>query len=293
VKESQLLNGHQNQGRAARKRQKKSASLVQSSTKALGTATINVYLWHPDSETLANDFRIRTKDSKESNIKRILALFGITSANLFTQDDGSLVPNVRWVKDGSTLAVAPSLEEYAPYRFTFYAGEEIPGIAEPLQGQALWTKYSESERWYHIGALTRDFPETCKYMRITEPYLSTKRNVEAVRNAAAMQLETNYAQEASKEKIYRNWGVHFALFFPESLRPPVAMGQYRADAKMLALLAILAKAMPGQNRLVKEILVDLEGADGCYGVVNETWVIKAMDLIYRNAGLVVGSGILV
>jgi hypothetical protein len=197
------------------------------------------------------------------------------------------------VKDDSTLVVASSLEECAPYRFLFYADEELPGIVEPLEGQALWTRYTESKRWYHIGALARDFPETRNYMRITKPYLTTKRNVEAVRNATAMQLETNYAREASKEKIYRNWGVHFALFFPESLRPPVALAQYGADAKMLALLAILAKATPGQNRLVKQILVDLEGTDGCYGVVNETWVIKAIDRIYRNAGLVVGDGLLV
>jgi hypothetical protein len=191
------------------------------------------------------------------------------------------------------LVVASSLEEFAPYRFLFYAGEELPNIAEPLQGQELWTKYSEPDKCFHIGTLARDFPETRNYLRITEPYLTTKGNVKAVRNAPAMHLETNYAREASKEKIYRSWGVHFALFFPESLRPPVAMGQYRADAKMLALLAILAKAMPGQNRLVKEILVDLEGADGCYGVVNETWVIKAIDRIYRNAGLVVVDGLLV
>jgi hypothetical protein len=300
-------NGHQNQGRAADKRtldraqaaherHKKSTSRVRSGIRAPDAATINIHLWHPDSGTLVNDFRIRTKESKESNVKRILAPFGMTSANLFFQDNDSMVTNIRSVKDGQTLVVASSPVEdrslCARYRFIFYAGEELPGIAEPLEGQELWTRYAESKRRDHIGSLARDNPETRNYLRITEPYLVTKRNVDAVRNATAMQLETNYTPDASKEKIYHNWGVHFALFFPHSMRSPVALGQYEADEKILALLAILAKATPGQSRIVKEILVDLKGTDGCLGEVKEIWVIKAIDLIYRNAKLIVGDGLL-
>jgi hypothetical protein len=300
-------NGHYDQGRAAdertldraqvaHKRYQERNSRVRSGIRAPGATTINIHLWHRDTETLVNDFKIRTKESKEANVKRILAQFGISSANLFFQDNDSMVTNIRSVKDGQTLVVASSpVEDYrpcAPHHFIFYAGEELPGIAEPLEGQALWTRYTESKRRNHIGSLARDNPETRNYLRITEPYLITKRNVDAVCNATAIQLETNYMPDASKAKIYRNWGVHFALFFPQSIQPPVALGQYEADEKMLALLAILAKATPGQSRIVKEILVDLKENDGCFGEVKEIWVIKAIDLIYRNSRLIVGDGLL-
>jgi hypothetical protein len=284
------------QAQAAHKRHQERNSCVRSGTRAPGATTINIHLWHRDTETLVNDFKIRTKESKEANVKRILAQFGISSANLFFQDNDSMVTNIRSVKDGQTLVVATSpVEDYrpcAPHRFVFYAGEELPGIAEPLEGQELWTRYTESKRRDHIGSLARDNPETRNYLRITEPYLITKRNIDAVRNVTAMQLETNYTPDASKDKIYRNWGVHFAVFFPQSMRPPVALGQYEAEEKMLALLAILAKATPGQSRIVKEILVDLKETDGCFGEVKEIWVIKAIDPIYRNARLIVGDGLL-
>jgi hypothetical protein len=141
-------NRHHDQGRAAdkraldraqaaHKRHQEHNSRVRSGIRAPGATTINIHLWHRDTEILVNDFKIRTKESKESNVKRILAQFGITSANLFFQDNDSIVTNIRSVQDGQTLVVAPSpVEGYrpcAPHRFIFYAGEELPGIAEPLE----------------------------------------------------------------------------------------------------------------------------------------------------------------
>jgi hypothetical protein len=270
---------------------RKRTSPVRSGKKSPVASTINIKLWHADSDTFIKDFEIRTKDSKESNRNRILAEFEITDAILFTDDGKSKEPNLRSVTDGQTIIVYSSglsLQERslppAPLRYIRYCGEEIPDV-DPQEGQRLWAKFTEVKRRDHIGSLARRDPKTRNCLRITEGYTDTKKRVDAAREATAMQLETNYTPRASKKKIYIHWGVHFTMFSPNNLKPPVD------DVKMLALLAILAQATPGQSRIVKKILVDLEEKDGRSRVLNEGWVLKAIELIYREAGLFYGDSL--
>jgi hypothetical protein len=270
---------------------RKHTSPVRSGKTSPIASTIKIQLWHADSNNFVKDFEIRTKDSKESNRNRILAQFDITYAFLFTEDAKCEEPNLRSVTDGQTIIVYSSglsLQERrlprAPLHFTRYCGEEIPDV-DPQEGQRLWAKFTELKRRDHIVLLVRDRPETRNHLRVTEGYPDTKKRVDAVREATAMQLETNYTPRASKKKIYIHWGVHFTMFFSGSLKPPVD------DFKMLALLAILAQATPGQNRLVKEILVDLERKEGCSRVLNEGCLLEAIELIYRGAGLFYGDSL--
>jgi hypothetical protein len=269
----------------------KRTSPVRSGKKTPVASTIKIKLWHADSDTFIKDFEIRTKDSKESNRNRILAEFEITDAILFTDDGKSEEPNLRSVTDDQTIIVYSSglsLQERslppAPLRYIRYCGEEIPDV-DPQEGQRLWAKFTEVKRRDHIGSLARRDPKTRNCLRITEGYPDTKKRVDAAREATAMQLETNCTPRASKKKIYIYWGVHFTMFFPDSLKPPVD------DIKMLALLAILAQATPGQSRIVKKILVDSEEKDARSRVLNEDWVLKAIELIYRGAGLFYGDSL--
>jgi hypothetical protein len=270
---------------------RKHTSPVRSSKKSPIASAIKMQLWHADSNTFVDDFEIRTKDSKESNRNRILAQLDITYAFLFTEDAKCEEPNLRSVTDGQTIIVYSSglsLQERrlppAPLHYKRYCGEEILDV-DPQEGQRLWAKFTEVKRRDHIGSLARRDPKTRNCLRITEGYSDTKKRVDAVREATAMQLETNYTPRASKEKIYIHWGVHFTMLFPDSLKPPVD------DVKMLALLTILAQATPGQSRIVKKILVDLEEKDGRSRVLKEGWVLKAIELIYREAGLFYGDSL--
>jgi hypothetical protein len=264
---------------------------VRSGKKSPIARTIKIQLWHADSNNFVKNFEIRTKDSKESNRKRILAEFEITDAFLFTDDGRSEEPNLRSMTDGQTIIVYSSelsLQERslppAPLRYIRYCGEEIPDV-DPQEGQRLWAKFTEVKRRDHIGSLARRDPKNRNCLRITEGYLDTKKRVDAASEATAMQLETNYTPRASKKKIYIYWGVHFTMFFPNSLKPPVD------DVKMLALLAILAQATPGQSRIVKKILVGLEEKDERSRVLNEGWLLEAIELIYREAGLFYGDSL--
>jgi hypothetical protein len=70
---------------------------------------------------------------------------------------------------------------------------------------------------------------------------------------------------------------------PEDLKPKGSLVNHQWDSRMLASLAILAKATPGQSQIVKDIIKkDVRSQD----VLTELDVLRVISHIYERAGLV-------
>jgi hypothetical protein len=142
---------------------------------------------------------------------------------------------------------------------------------------------SEVEKRSHIISIGANKPETRNTLRITEPYAAVVIELDRLKNANAHQLTTTYALNASGDKINLYWGVPFILWLPEEMKPQGSMINYQWNPRMLASLAIIAKATLGQNQIVKDIIKKVAGGQG---VLTEHDVLRAITHIYKSAGLV-------
>jgi hypothetical protein len=83
-----------------------------------------------------------------------------------------------------------------------------------------------------------------------------------------------------------NWGLQFTMWLPEDMKPvksTESMGWgYKWDPRMLATVAILAKAIPGQGHFVKDILCTIVEAR----VPTEQNLLDTTTRIYERAGLI-------
>jgi hypothetical protein len=73
------------------------------------------------------------------------------------------------------------------------------------------------------------------------------------------------------------------LWLPEDMKSLGTLINYQWDLRMLASLAILAKATPGQGHIVKDIIKDVVEDQG---VLTEQVVLHSIIRIYERAGLI-------
>jgi hypothetical protein len=73
------------------------------------------------------------------------------------------------------------------------------------------------------------------------------------------------------------------LWLPEEMKPKGTLINYQWDLRMLASLAILAKATPGQGHIVKDIIKDIVKDQG---IPTEQDVLHSIARIYEHAGLI-------
>jgi hypothetical protein len=142
---------------------------------------------------------------------------------------------------------------------------------------------TEVEKKNHIMSLGARMPETRNTLRIVESHSAVMGALDALKTANEQQLGTTFTAAASRDKINMHWGVPFMLWLPEDLKPKGSLVNYQWDSRMLASLAILAKATLGQSQIVKDIIKkDVRSQD----VLTEQGVLRVIAHIYERAGLV-------
>jgi len=145
---------------------------------------------------------------------------------------------------------------------------------------------TEIEKRNHIVSIGANRPETKNILRIVETYPAIEVEIAALKKADAMQLATSYSLAASYQKISNNWGMSFMMWLPEELKPKSSFVTYQWDLRMVALIAIFAKATPGQGHITKGILKTIVDAQTNVGIPTVPDVMQAITLIYERAGLV-------
>jgi hypothetical protein len=79
------------------------------------------------------------------------------------------------------------------------------------------------------------------------------------------------------------------MWLPEELKPEKSFKKYEWDLLMVASIAILAKATPGQGHTIKDILKNIvEARGGTLGTIQQD-VLQTIDYVYEQAGLIATS----
>jgi hypothetical protein len=145
---------------------------------------------------------------------------------------------------------------------------------------------SEIERKSHVVSLAANRPETKNTLRITEPYAAITIELGALKKTLGMHTNDKYALKSSYDRIFRNWGLYFTMWLPEELKPKGSLAAYQWDLEMVASIAILAKATPGQGHIIKDVLKNFVEAQGTFRVPALQDVLQVIDYIYQRTGLI-------
>jgi hypothetical protein len=141
----------------------------------------------------------------------------------------------------------------------------------------------EVEKKKHITSIGANKPEIRNTLRITEPYGAVLVELDRLKEANPQQLAVTYSLGASRDKIDQYWGLPFMLWLPEEMEPQSSMINYQWNPRMLAALAIIAKATLGQGQIITDIIKKIAGGRG---VLTEHDVLRAITHIYKRAGLI-------
>lgn len=76
------------------------------------------------------------------------------------------------------------------------------------------------------------------------------------------------------------------MWLPEGLKSKGFLVACQWDLQMVASIAILAKATPGQGDILKDILKNVVEAQGGVYVLVVQDVLQVIDYIYQRAGLI-------
>jgi hypothetical protein len=80
------------------------------------------------------------------------------------------------------------------------------------------------------------------------------------------------------------------MWLPEELNPEKSFKKYEWDLLMVASIAILAKATPGQGHTIKDIPKNIvEARGGALWVSIQQDVLQTIDYVYEQAGLIATS----
>jgi hypothetical protein len=134
-------------------------------------------------------------------------------------------------------------------------------------------------------SLTARNSKTRNRLRITGFCAATKSSLEALDLSNALQHGTNYSLDNPRAKILHNWGFHFTLWLPGSLKPVARSAAYGVDQSTLAMVAILAKATPRQSHIIIEILKAHVKTKSYTGALTKEWVLELVESVYEAAGL--------
>jgi hypothetical protein len=142
---------------------------------------------------------------------------------------------------------------------------------------------TDTEKKGHMASLGARKPETRNTLRITETHFAVTAELAALEKATAAQVGVAYSLSVSYQKITTNWGLVFSMWLPEELKPKESFSNYQWDLRMVATVAILSKATPGQGHIIKDII---KGVAGGQGVLTEQDVLRTITHIYERAGLI-------
>jgi hypothetical protein len=148
---------------------------------------------------------------------------------------------------------------------------------------------NEIERKSHIVSLGARKPETKNTHRITEPYPAISIDLYQLEQTIQMHVMDKYSLRASYDKIFRNWGLNFTMWLPEEMKPKESLKKYEWDLSMVASIAILSKATPGQGHIIRDILKNIMEAQGALRVPTQQVVLQTIDYVYEKAGLIATS----
>ncbi|KAH4006062.1 hypothetical protein HBI56_098500 [Parastagonospora nodorum] len=249
---------------------------------------VTIQLFYVPDKALI-DFQIHAFESHDRILQNVRARFGVPFVAVYSQDAKRQPTNLSKVLEGAILLVTTSALEhpqpYSPVDFKLYRGEETGFVHPSMQGKP-WAETSETERKSHIVSLGANRPETKNTLRITEPYAAITIELDALKKTLGMHTNDKYALKSSYDKIFRNWGLYFTMWLPEELKPKGSLAAYQWDLEMVASIAILAKATPGQGHILKEVLKNFVEAQGTFRVPVVQDVLQVIDYIYQRAGLI-------
>jgi hypothetical protein len=245
----------------------------------LGTMAITVHLFYVPDKSLV-EFVVSAYKSHNQVLGNIRRRFGAQFSAVYTQDAKTQLDDLRTVFEGQILLVATSPytrpQTYSPLRFKFYQGEESNYIhpSLPKKPWAVSTnefqetsfrtnrvkELTDAEKKGHIVSIGANRPETRNTLRISEPYAAVVAELDALKKVNAAQLNATYSLSMS----YNEW-----------------------ELRMVASVAILAKATPGQGHILKDIIKDVVGSQGA---LTEQHVVRTITRIYERAGLISRPG---
>jgi hypothetical protein len=252
---------------------------------------------------MVDDFQVSSFESHTRILRNIGTRFGVPFVTVYSQDAKQQIEDLCDVYQGQILLATSSPttrpRPYSPYGFKLYHGEEAAYVHASMPKKP-WTvdsfhvrkvdfitdkvkELSEVEKKKHIASIGANKPEIMNTLRITEPYGAVLVELDRLKEANSQQLAVTYSLGASGDKIDQYWGLPFMLWLPEEMEPQSSMIDYQWNPRMLAALAIIAKATLGQGQIITDIIKKIAGGRG---VLTEHDVLRAITHIYKKAGLI-------